>query len=113
MYYWFTPYVPLSLLQWYNLCLSYNSTTNDMIAVMDGHTIGRFNNNNYNETPAVSSIIRISCHLFFKINPNTTLTYPLWNRLSISLVLIVLRKHQANFSQSEEVMLMCKWLIML
>ena len=50
-YFWFTPYVPLSLLQWYNLCVSYDSLTNDVIAILDKRVVGRFNNKDFEETP--------------------------------------------------------------
>ncbi len=52
--YFLPPHTPLSLLQWYSICVSYDSVTNDLIAVMDGRVIARFNNRDYNETPSVT-----------------------------------------------------------
>jgi hypothetical protein len=60
-FYWFPPHITLSLLQWYNLCLSYNSDTNDMISVLDGHVIAKFNNRDFVEAPTVIDEYGFNC----------------------------------------------------
>ncbi len=52
-FYWFTPHVPLSLLQWYSLCISYDAATDKLVAFLNGHKIADFVNKNYKEKALV------------------------------------------------------------
>ncbi len=62
-FYWFTPHVPLSLLQWYSLCLSYDAATDKMVAVLNGHKIADFTNRGYEEKDLVSrSTVLFHCN---------------------------------------------------
>ncbi len=58
-FYWFTPHVPLSLLQWYSLCVSYDAVTDKMVAVLNGHKIADYVNQGYKENSLVSPLVKI------------------------------------------------------